>query len=331
MKKIRIAIVGFGNIGKGVLSAISRNPDMKLTTIFTRRPQIVFNQLRQTKGVGNVAVKGLEDCSRIDSADVAILCGGSKEDLPVQGPLFARLSNTVDSYDTHAEIPRYFRRIDRIAKRAGKVAIICGGWDPGLFSMMRVLFDTVLSKGHIFTFWGKGVSQGHSEAARKVDGVLDARQYTIPIPKAVRMVRSGKTPKFTARQMHQRLVYVVLKAGADPEKVKRQIVNMPHYFKPYDTQVLFISAQEMAEKHSKYPHGGFVFGSGSTAIGNKNILEFSCRLKSNPEFTANILVACARAAFRLQKKGKKGAFTMSDVPLALYSPFSDDELRTRFI
>lgn len=329
MIKTRIAIVGFGNIGRGVLSAIPQNPDMELAGIFTRRPESVSAQVKNTPivrlGCSNDFVWKRE---RID---VAILCGGSKEDLPRQGPFFAQLTNTVDSYDTHAEIPNYFATMDEKAKTEKNVAVICAGWDPGLFSMMRVLFGAILPTSKSYTFWGPGVSQGHSDAVRKVEGVLDARQYTLPIQTALAKVRGGKTPIFTPREMHRRLVYVVLKFGASRQRVRREIVAMPNYFAPYKTEVKFISADEMRASHSQYPHGGFVLASGVTGNGNKEGLEFSCQLESNPEFTGSVLLACARAAFRLQEEGNSGAFTMLDIPLSYFSPLPVELLRERLM
>lgn len=332
MGKIRVGIAGFGNIGKGALSVIPQNPDMELSAIFTRRPEAVVSEVKSVPviGMGNPSGFIAGDFLKT-GVDVVILCGGSKEDLPVQGPLFAGISNTVDSFDTHAKIPAYFKVMDEKARRAGKVAVICAGWDPGLFSMMRTLFGAVLPESRAFTFWGPGVSQGHSDAVRKIPGVLDARQYTLPIEAALEKVRNGKKPEFTPRQMHTRLVYVVLKKGADKAKVRQSIIGMENYFKPYRTKVVFITAQEMARNHSSYPHGGFVLSSGKTGKDDKQILEFRCQLESNPRFTASILLACARAAFHLQWQGKNGAFTMLDIPLFYFSPYSPQALREKFV
>jgi diaminopimelate dehydrogenase len=263
--------------------------------------------------------------------DVVVLCGGSKDDVPVQGPSFARKFSTVDSFDTHADIPTYFKKMDSIAKKNGNVCIISAGWDPGIFSLERVLGDAFLPGSKGYTFWGRGVSQGHSDAARQVDGVLDARQYTVPIESALQQVRQGKTPDFSKRQMHKRVVYVVARKGADREKIRREIIHMPNYYADYNTEVIFITEKEMAASHSTYPHGGFVMTSGVTGGKSRQILEYRCQLQSNPEFTGSVLVACARAAFRLKNEGYKGAFTMLDFPPAFFSPHSDDDLRHRFI
>jgi len=326
---IDIAIVGFGNIGRGVKKAVKRNADMKLAGIFTRRPEQV---MRETGGKVPVFRVDKEFPSSGDyRIDVAILCGGSKEDTPVQGPEFAKKFNTVDSFDTHADIPEYFQKMDSVAKTHGNVSIISAGWDPGIFSLERVLGDAFLPGGKSYTFWGKGVSQGHSDAARKVEGVLDARQYTIPIEEAVQRVRDGETPEFAKRQMHRRLVYVVAEEGADLERIKKEIVEMPKYYNEYDTEVIFIGKEEMEKEHSAFPHGGFVFTSGLTGDGNRQILEYKCQLESNPEFTASVLVACARAAYRLNKEGQTGAFTILDFPLGYLSPHSGEILKSRFM
>ena len=326
MKKINIAIAGYGNVGRGIEKAAKRNADIELVAVLTRRPEPV------RKVVKDVLVLSTEDPVPDDvQIDVLILCGGSKEDIPVQGPEFARRFNTVDSFDTHAAIPGYFQKMDSIAKEHGHVQIISAGWDPGIFSLMRVFGDALLPQGKQYTFWGTGVSQGHSDAARKVEGVLDARAYTIPIDAAMRRVRNGETPEFTKRDMHKRLVYVVSKEGADREKIRAGIVTMPHYFDEYDTEVKFISKEEMVQEHSKLPHGGFVFASGVTGGGNKHMLEFRCQLESNPEFTASVLVACARAAYRLSEEGHTGAFTLLDIPPRYLSPHSAGTLRENFV
>lgn len=327
-KIIKIGIIGFGNVGKGVLRAIEKNQDMELIAIFTRRPGVVYDEVK-----GGIFVFETEQAFS-DSGfrvDVAILCGGSKEDLPVQGPRFAQRFNTVDSFDTHADIPSYFNTMNASSKGADKVSIVSAGWDPGIFSAERVLGLAFLPFNKRYTFWGKGVSQGHSDAARKVEGVEDARQYTLPIEDALTTVRSGETPDFIKRQMHRRLVYVVSKDGADLDKIKKDIVSIPNYFDEYETEVIFIKKEEMAEKHSKYFHGGFVLASGATGDGNKQILEYRCQLESNPEFTGSVLVACARAAFRLNKEKRQGAFTMLDIPPCYLSPHSSDFLRENFM
>ena len=324
---IRIGIVGYGNLGRGVKNAIARNPDMKLAAVFSRRP----DQIR----------KEIVDVPLFDSTernvatgmqiDVMILCGGSKEDTPVQGPLFAQKFNTVDSFDTHAEIPNYFSRMDNVAKESGHVSIICAGWDPGIFSMERVLGEAFLSGSKGYTFWGPGVSQGHSDAARKIKGVVDARQYTMPIESTLEQVRHGQTTDFSKRQMHKRVVYVVAPKKEDHDRIRKEIVEMPHYYSEYDTEVKFISAEEMSRNHSAYPHGGFVLTSGETSKNNRQILEYKCTLSSNPEFTGGVLVACARAVVRLKQSGQTGAFTMLDVPPALFSPHSGDTLRSKYM
>jgi diaminopimelate dehydrogenase len=323
---INIAIVGYGNVARGVHKALKNNPDMKLSAVFSRRPETVRKEIGSTP-----VIKTAKDAPKpLVPIDVAILCGGSKEDVPVQGPLFARWYNTVDSFDTHASIPDYFSRMDVVAKESGNVSIISAGWDPGIFSLERVLGDAFLPGGRGYTFWGIGVSQGHSDAARTVPGVIDARSYTHPVESAMKQVRDGETPEFTSRQKHRRVVYVVAEEGADKEKIKKAITSMPNYFSDYDTEVNFITREQMAKEHSAYPHGGFVMTSGVTDNKNKQILKYRCRLSSNPEFTGSVLVACARAAFRLKTKGHKGALTMLDIPPALYSPHPAETLRSKY-
>ena len=317
MGKIRIGIVGFGNVGRGVLKAIRKCPDMELIAIFTRRVKTVRDEVKRGIFVFETKQAFGNSGSRVD---VAILCGGSKEDLPNQGPKFAQRFNTVDSFDTHADIRSYFDTMNACSRGAGNVSIISAGWDPGIFSLERVLSDSFLPTNKTYTFWGKGVSQGHSDAVRKLTGVEDARQYTLPMEDALEAVRNGKTPVFIKRQMHKRLVYVVPKDDADLDKIKEDIVTMPKYFNEYDTEVIFISKEEMMEEHSNYPHAGFVLASGVTGDGNKQILEYRCQLESNPEFTGSILVACARAAFKLKQTRQIGAFTMLDFPPSFLSP-----------
>ena len=326
MEKINVAIAGYGNVGRGVEAALERNADTELVAVFTRRPERVRDELK------DVAVLRSEDPVPDDmQIDVVILCGGSKEDIPVQGPQFAARFNTVDSFDTHADIPRYFERMDSIAQEHGHVSILSAGWDPGIFSLMRVLGDAFLPQGKQYTFWGRGVSQGHSDAARRVEGVFDARAYTIPIESAVQQVRDRAAPEFTKREMHKRLVYVIPEPGADQERIRQDIVTMPHYYDEYDTEVVFISAEGMTRDHTKLPHGGFVFASGVTGAGNKHVLEYRCQLESNPEFTASVLVACARAAYKLKKEGRSGAFTILDIPPRYLSPHSPETLREDFM
>lgn len=333
MKKTRVAIVGYGNVGRGVQEAIKQAPDMELSAIFTRRPKKVSNEVNDAPVFYTASSSQLESVT----ADVAILCGGSARDLPVQGPSFAKHFSTVDSFDTHFnansnayDVPEHFAAMQAAAIRNGHVSIISAGWDPGIFSLMRILFDAILPGAHLYTFWGPGVSQGHSSEVRKIRGVKDARQYTIPIDDALEQVRQGKTPDFTARQMHKRIVYVVADKGADKERIKQKIISMPNYFEPYDTEVIFITAGEMKKNHSSYPHGGFVLVSGMTGEGNKVVLEHSCQLVSNPEFTGSILVACARAAHRIYQEGMRGAFTILDA-FKYLTPHSGEELRKGFI
>jgi len=324
---INIAVVGYGNLGRGVCAAIARNKDMKLAAVYSRRPDAVKD------AVGGVPVldSGKPVKPKGVKIDVAVLCGGSKDDTPVQGPAFIDLFCTVDSFDTHADIPVHFGKMDAIARGRGNVAIISAGWDPGIFSLERVLGDAFLPGGKGYTFWGPGVSQGHSDAARRVKGVLDARQYTRPVAAALEKVRGGATKDFTKREMHTRHAYVVAEKSADRERIRHEIVSMPNYYSDYDTEVIFISKAEMAKSHSSYPHGGFVLTTGVTGEGNREITEYRCQLTSNPEFTGSVLVACARAACRMKGMGWKGAYTMLDVPPALMSPHSPEELRPQFM
>ena len=322
-ERIRIGIVGYGNIGRAVERACKQNQDMELAGIFTRRdPSDLMPELDDSKVFAIAEAKNF-----IDDIDVAILCGGSATDLPEQGPSFASLFNTVDSYDTHARIPEYFDAIDGAARGAGKTSIISTGWDPGLFSMMRVIEEAVLPVGESYTFWGPGVSQGHSDAVRRIAGVKDARQYTIPIEGAVEKVRSGETPQFETREIHLRDCYVVAEDGADLERIERGIVTMPHYFSDYDTKVTFISEKEMKANHGKMPHGGFVIRTGNDDAGDGHVIEFSLKLGSNPAFTGSVLVAYARAAYRLNKEGQRGAKTVFDIAPAYLSLKSSEVLR----
>lgn len=324
---MNIGIVGYGNLGRGVKSAVERAPDMELVAIFTRRPSEV------TKEIDDILILNSQEPAvpRDISIDVAILCGGSKEDTPVQGPLFARMFNTVDSFDTHADIPSYFNQMDSIAKEHGNVSIISAGWDPGVFSVERVLGEAYLPGGKGYTFWGRGVSQGHSDAARKVKGVIDARQYTIPIESAIARIRAGRTPEFSKKEMHKRVVYVVAQHAANRKRIRKEIVEMPDYYADYNTKVIFITRDQMRRKHSTYPHGGFVLTSGVTGENSRQVIEYRCQLRSNPEFTGSVLVACARAGWRLKQSGHKGAFTMLDIPPVLFSQHSDDVLRSSFM
>ena len=315
MNKIKIGIVGYGNIGRGVEAAIKQNQDTELVAVFTRRSPESLKINTSTAKV--VAID--EAVNYKNDIDVMILCGGSATDLPEQGPEFAAMFNMVDSFDTHAKIPEYFETVNKAAIAAGKVGVISVGWDPGLFSMIRMMSGAILPVGNDYTFWGKGISQGHSDAIRRVEGVKDAKQYTIPMDKAVQSVRNGENPELTTRQKHLRECFVVAEDGADKVKIEETIKNMPNYFADYDTVVHFISQEELDKNHSKMPHGGFVFRSGMTGEGNNHIIEFSLKLDSNPEFTANVLLAYARAAYRMNKEGQKGAKTVFDVPLSYLS------------
>ncbi|MCK4918100.1 MAG: diaminopimelate dehydrogenase [Candidatus Omnitrophica bacterium] len=308
-KKIKIGIVGYGNVGKGVELAIEKNSDMKLEAIFTRRDSKTLKTKGLTDNVFNIS----EAVKFKNNIDVLILCGGSATDLPKQGPYFAGMFNIVDSFDTHAKIPEYFSIIDKEASIIGKVSLIATGWDPGLFSMLRLIEESVLPDGKGYTFWGKGVSQGHSDAVRRLKGVSDARQYTIPIDSALKRVRAGENPEFCTKDKHLRDCYVVAEEGADLERIKKDIVSMPNYFADYVTNITFITKEEMNKNHSKMPHGGLVLRSGNTGVSNKQIIEFSLTLDSNPEFTGSVLAAYARAVYRLYKEGQKGAKTVFDI------------------
>jgi len=331
--EINIAIVGYGNIGRGVKRAIERNPDMRLSAILTRRLGDVSQEVPDVPvyGVALADIISVTCEPLMALIDVAILCGGSKQDLPVQSPQFARFFNIVDSFDTHADIPGHFTKVNSQAKLGGNVAVICAGWDPGIFSRERVLADAYLPGSKIYTFYDRGVSQGHSDAVRKVPGVLDARQYTLPIEEVIEKIRAGETPELTKRQTQKRLVYVVAEPGADKERIQQEIISMPQYFDEYDTEVIFIAQEEMQRDHSTYPHGGFVLTSGVTGDGHKQIVEFRVQLESNPEFTASVLVACARAAYRFNQEGRKGAFTMLDIPASYLSLRTGEELRREFM
>ncbi|MBQ4250027.1 MAG: diaminopimelate dehydrogenase [Clostridia bacterium] len=329
MEKIRIGILGYGNIGRGVELAVRQHADCELSTVFTRRDPASLSLL--TEGV--TVASANDAASYKDKIDVLILCGGSATDLPVQGPKYARLFNTIDSFDTHARIPEYFASVDAAAKETGHTSIRSVGWDPGLFSLNRVYASAVLPDGKDYTFWGKGISQGHSDAIRRVEGVLDAKQYTIPVDAALEAVKSGENPELTTREKHLRECFVVLKEGADPAKVEAEIKNMPNYFSDYDTTVHFISLEELKRDHSAMPHGGFVIRSGRTGadMQSKHIIEYSLKLDSNPEFTASVLVAYARAAYRLSKKGDFGAKSVLDIPPALISPLDGETLRAKML
>lgn len=321
-QKIRIGVVGYGNIGKATEHLVAQAEDMVLAAIFTRRDKKSIKP-----HLPNVPIYAAEEAEKIKGAvDVAILCGGSATDLPEQGPRFAAMFNTVDSYDTHAKIPDYINAVDAAARRAGTTAVISTGWDPGLFSLMRVIEESVLPKGESYTFWGPGVSQGHSDAVRRVKGVKDARQYTIPIESAVQRVRSGDQPAFTTRDRHFRDCYVVAEPDADLARIEQEIISMPNYFADYRTKVTFITQQEMDAKHSKMPHGGFVMRTGTGLTGDRHVIEFSLKLDSNPGFTGSVLVAYARAAWRLNREGRTGALTVFDIAPAYLSMRTREEL-----
>jgi len=324
MNKIRIGIVGYGNIGRGVEAAIKQNSDMELVAVFTRRSVEDIKINTESAKVVNIS----EAEKYVNDIDVMILCSGSATDLPVQGVEFAKLFNTVDSFDTHAKIPEYFDKVNESAMASGKTSIISIGWDPGLFSIIRMISGAVLPVGEDYTFWGKGVSQGHSDAIRRVEGVKNGIQYTIPVQEAVNSVRRGENPALTTREKHTRECFIVAKDGADKAKIESEIKNMPNYFSDYDTTVNFISEEEFNQNHTKMPHGGLVLRSGVTNEGsNKHVIEFSLKLDSNPEFTGSVLTAYARAANRLSKEGSKGAKTIFDVPVSYLSPISSSELR----
>ncbi|MBQ8296277.1 MAG: diaminopimelate dehydrogenase [Ruminococcus sp.] len=329
MNKIRIGIVGYGNLGRGTELAIRQNPDTELSCVFTRRNPSDLKIL--TEGVPVYSISDIAEHK--NDVDVLILCGGSATDLPVQGPQLAEMFCTIDSFDTHAKIPQYFAAVDEAAKKGGNVSIISVGWDPGMFSIMRLYGNCVLPDGKDYTFWGKGISQGHSDAIRRVEGVKDGKQYTIPVEAAVEAVRSGADPELTTRQKHLRECFVVAEEGADLERIENEIKNMPNYFADYDTIVHFISQEELDRDHSGIPHGGFVIRSGKTGENREtsHIVEYNIKLGSNPEFTSSILVAYARAAYRLSKEGVCGAKTVFDIAPAYLSAKSGDELRASML
>lgn len=325
MNKIRIGICGYGNLGRGVEKSISQNEDMELVAVFTRRNVTSF----EGSSAKVVNIQNISDYR--SDIDVMILCGGSATDLVEQGPMVSQLFNTVDSYDTHAKIPEYFEKIDKSAKESGNLSIISVGWDPGLFSLNRLIGQAILPKGEDYTFWGKGVSQGHSDAIRRVDGVKNGIQYTVPLEKALEKVRSGENPILETREKHERICYVVPEEGADLDKISNEIITMPNYFSDYNTTVEFVSEEELKEKHSGMPHGGFVIRTGTTGNGIKQRIEFSLNLDSNPEFTSSVLVAYARAIYRLRKEGKIGACTVFDIPPAYLSIQTAEELRKNLL
>ncbi|MBQ9983870.1 MAG: diaminopimelate dehydrogenase [Lachnospiraceae bacterium] len=326
---IRIGILGYGNLGRGVECAIKQNPDMELVAVFTRRAPETVSILTKEAAVCNIA--DVENWK--DKIDVMVLCGGSATDLPEQTPMYAKYFNVVDSFDTHARIPEHFDNVDKVAKENSTVGIISVGWDPGMFSLNRMYAGAVLPSGKDYTFWGKGVSQGHSDAIRRIEGVKNAKQYTIPVEAALDSVRNGENPELTTRQKHTRECFVVLEDGADAVKVEEEIKTMPNYFADYDTTVHFISEEELIANHSGIPHGGFVIRSGKTGWDEEHshVIEYSLKLDSNPEFTASVIVAYARAAFKLSKEGQSGCRTVFDIAPAYLSPKSGAELRKELL
>lgn len=326
---IRVGIMGYGNLGRGVECALKQNPDMELTAVFTRRDPGSVKIL--TEGVNVYPAKDAKDLA--DQVDVLILCGGSATDLPEQTPEYAKYFNVVDSFDTHAKIPEHFAAVDKAAKEAGNTAVISAGWDPGMFSLNRLYGSAVLPDGKDYTFWGRGVSQGHSDAIRRIAGVKDARQYTIPVESALEAIRSGETPELTTRQKHTRECFVVAEEGADLAAIEKEIVTMPNYFADYDTTVHFISQEEMERDHRSLPHGGFVIRSGKTGwdLEHNHVIEYSLKLDSNPEFTSSVIVACARAAYRMRQEGMTGCKTILDFPPAYLSSKSGEELRKELL
>lgn len=324
---IRVGIVGYGNLGRGVEAALAKNPDMAAAAIYTRRNPAQLQHLH-----AGVAVYGMDQLlAHQDRLDVLILCGGSKDDLPQQSPQIAAHFSLVDSFDTHARIPAHFEAVDAAARAGKTTALISAGWDPGVFSLNRLMGEALLPDGATYTFWGKGLSQGHSDAIRRLPGVAGGVQYTIPVPEAVDQVRSGVRPQLSTREKHRRECFVVLQDGASADAVRAAIVGMPHYFDEYDTTVHFISAEELARDHAAMPHGGFVIRSGNTAADSQQVIEYRLQLGSNPEFTASVLVAYARAVHRLNQAGQHGCKTVFDVPPGLLSPKSAAQLRAELL
>lgn len=328
MEKTRIGILGYGNLGRGVELAAAKNADIELVGLFTRRDPASITPA--TEGLPVYSASELAD--RASDIDVLVICGGSATDLPTMTPEYVKLFNVVDSFDTHARIPEHFANVDAAAKATDHVGIISTGWDPGLFSLARLYSNCVLTDGNDYTFWGRGVSQGHSDAIRRIEGVVDARQYTVPVQAALDSVRAGENPELTTREKHTRECFVVAEEGADLAAIEEQIVTMPNYFADYDTTVTFITQEELDRDHKGIPHGGSVIRTGITGDGtNKHVIEFSLKLDSNPEFTGSVLIACARAAARLQKDGQYGCKTLFDIPPAMLSPLSGDELRAHML
>ena len=324
---VKIGILGYGNLGRGVEAAIKKNDDMELVAVYTRRDPSTL-----TINTEGVAVKSTADLDTgKEPIDVLIICGGSATDLPEMTPKYAAMYNVIDSFDTHAKVPVHFANVDKAAQAAGKIGIISCGWDPGMFSLNRVYASAVLPDGKEYTFWGKGVSQGHSDAVRRIDGVKDARQYTIPVPEALERVRKGENPELTTREKHTRECFVVAEEGADLARIENEIKTMPNYFSDYDTTVHFITEEEMKANHSGLPHGGSVLYSGTTSDGTKHVIEYKLTLDSNPEFTGSVLVAYARAAAKLNAEGVKGAKTVFDIAPAYLSAKSGEELRSHLL
>lgn len=326
---IRVGILGYGNLGRGVECAIKHNPDMELKAVFTRRNPETVKILTENASVYSVdAAESMKD-----EIDVLIICGGSATDLPVQTPKYAQWFNVVDSFDTHAKIPEHFANVDAAASKSGHVGIISVGWDPGMFSLNRMYANAILTDGKDYTFWGKGVSQGHSDAIRRIEGVKDGKQYTIPVESALEAVRRGENPELTTRQKHTRECFVVAEPGADLERIEQEIKTMPNYFADYDTTVHFITEEELKREHSGIPHGGFVIRSGRTGWNNENshVIEYSLKLDSNPEFTSSVIVAYARAAYRMNREGMKGGKTVFDVAPAYLSAQDGAELRKHLL
>lgn len=321
---MRLGILGYGNLGKGVELAVKQNKDVELVAVFTRRDP---KSLKINSNAKIVHVSELENYK--SKIDVLILCGGSATDLPVQTPECAKIFNVIDSFDTHAKIPEHFANVDKSAKESGKIGIISVGWDPGMFSLNRLYANSILPDGSDYTFWGKGVSQGHSDAIRRIEGVKDAKQYTVPVEKALESVKNCENPVLSTGEKHTRECYVVLENGADPIRVENEIKTMPNYFADYETTVHFISEEELKKNHSKINHGGFVFRTGKTGVNGENnhVIEYNLKLDSNPEFTSSVLVAYARAAYRMNKEGQSGCKTVFDIPPAYLSPKSAEELR----
>ena len=326
---IRIGILGYGNLGRGVECAVKHNPDMELKAVFTRRNPEDVKILTETAKVYHVD----EAVNMKDELDVLIICGGSATDLPVQTPKYAEYFNVVDSFDTHARIPEHFAAVDEAAKKGGHVAMISVGWDPGMFSLNRLYANAILPGGKDYTFWGKGVSQGHSDAVRRIQGVVDARQYTIPVEAALDAVRNGENPELTTREKHTREVFVVAEEGADKGRIENEIKTMPNYFDEYDTTVHFITAEEMEKEHKGLPHGGFVIRTGKTGWEDEHdhVIEYSLKLDSNPEFTSSVIAAYARAAYRLSQEGQTGCNTVFDVAPAYLSVQTPEELRAHML